>query len=61
MGIKYDKKDKKVKIKEMHGGHNEDREDPGWICQCQTCNGYGYITIGVTVPTQCRQCFESSP
>lgn len=61
MGIKYgDKgKDKKVKLKEMRGAKDEERDDPGWICRCITCRGYGYVELGGPVPDQCEECYQA--
>lgn len=58
MGIKYGKKQKKVKIKDMQGNKDKDRDEPGWLCKCITCGEYGYVTIGDTVPDECADCYS---
>lgn len=58
MGIKYDKKEKKVKIRDMHGNKDKPRDEPGWLCRCQRCDNLGYVTIGDAVPEYCEPCYE---
>lgn len=60
MGVKYGKRDKKIKIKDMRGNNDEPRTNPGWLCRCQTCHELGYVTIGVTVPDYCQDCWDKA-
>lgn len=59
-GIAYGHRNKKVRIKDMHGNDDVERDTPGWLCRCQTCREIGYITIGATVPDYCEDCYEKA-
>ena len=54
------KRFKTLKIKNMNGAKNKNRDEPGWLCRCIECHGLGYIEIGDTPPDLCEECAAGS-